>query len=262
MRRRAADIPRAAEPGHTAVTRRGRILVGTSGWAYDHWTPSFYPRELRAENRLPFLAERLPSVEINRSFYSLPRAEVVSTWRDATPADFVFAFKASRYLTHMKKLKDTSESLATLLKSARTLGGKLGPVLFQLPPGWRCDAGRLRGFLEALPEGLRCAFEFRDASWYASEVLELLADHGVAFCIYELAGHASPKETTADFVYVRLHGPESAYEGDYTGEVLEGWAHTLSSWAREGRDVFCYFDNDQAGYAAHNAVSLWGMVQG
>jgi uncharacterized protein YecE (DUF72 family) len=244
------------------VTRAGSIFVGTSGWAYDHWAGPFYPEDLAASDRLAFLAERLPSVEINRSFYSLPEPEVLHGWHDVTPPGFVFAFKASRYLTHMKKLKDPAGPLATMLDRAAGLRDKLGPLLFQLPPHWRRNLGRLGRFLSLLPRERRCAFEFRDPSWYADDVLELLAEHAAAFCIYELAGHSSPRHVTADFVYVRLHGPAAAYQGSYGVEALAGWAVAFSTWARQGRDVFCYFDNDQAGHAARNAVRLWEMVSG
>lgn len=244
------------------MTPCGRILVGTSGWAYDHWAPAFYPAGLDPAERLRFLAARLPSVEVNRSFYRLPSREVLEGWRDETPEPFLFAFKASRYLTHMKKLKDAAGPVDTLMAAADVLGDKLGPVLFQLPPRWRCDAGRLRAFLEVLPPGHRYAFELRDPSWYAPEVLAALAGKGAAFCVYELAGHASPREVTAGFVYVRLHGPGAAYEGRYSDAALAEWAGTIAAWAAGGLDVYCYFDNDQAGHAARDAVRLWSLVGG
>lgn len=244
------------------MTAPGTIRIGTSGWRYAHWKGPFYPEDTADDDLLPFYAERLRSVEINRSFYSLPSADAVQRWVDRTPAGFVFAFKASRYLTHMKKLKDAEEPLRNVLESARGLGAKLGPILFQLPPHWHQNAGRLAALLELLPHDLRFAVELRDESWLDGEVYGLLEEHGVAFCIYELAGFLSPRKVTADFVYLRLHGPGDAYKGSYDAQSLAGWAGSISTWSRQGRDVYCYFDNDQAGYAATNAVQLQAMLSG
>jgi uncharacterized protein YecE (DUF72 family) len=244
------------------VTAPGTIRIGTSGWQYSHWKGPFYPEEMADDDLLPFYAERLRTVEINRSFYSLPSADAARRWAARTPEEFVFAFKASRYLTHMKKLKDPKEPLRNVLESARELGAKLGPILFQLPPHWHKNAGRLAALLELLPHDLRFAVELRDPSWLDEEVLRLLEEHGVALCIYELAGFLSPREVTADFVYLRLHGPGDAYEGSYDAQTLAGWAGAISTWSRQGRAVYCYFDNDQAGYAATNAMRLREMLSG
>lgn len=240
--------------------RKGQIYVGTSGWHYGHWKGPFYAVDLPEAEMLPFYAARFRTVEINNTFYRLPAAETFSQWRKATPEGFVFAVKASRYLTHMKKLKDPQEPLALLLEHASALGEKLGPILFQLPPRWRCNPQRLQDFLAALPAGHRYAFEFRDESWFDRRVCDALAEAGVAFCIFELAGLQSPREVTADFVYVRLHGPGGAYQGEYGNSGLAPWAAAISAWARQGKDVYCYFDNDQAGYAARDAPRLQAMV--
>ena len=242
------------------TTKPGRILVGTSGWSYDHWTGPFYPDDLENAQQLAFCAERFPSVEINNSFYQLPGAEKLQTWREAVPADFVFAVKASRYITHMKKLKDADESVSRFMARLDPLQGKLGPVLFQLPPKGHFDHERLETFLQALDDEQRHVIEFRDQSWINEQACELLAAHGVAFCIYELAGFETPRTVTAEFVYVRLHGPDAAYEGCYDDQSLAGWAGALSAWARQGLDAYCYFDNDQDAYAALNAVRLQQML--
>ncbi|MBD3367529.1 MAG: DUF72 domain-containing protein [Candidatus Eisenbacteria bacterium] len=239
---------------------RGDIHIGTSGWNYGHWKGPFYPEDLPQKKWLGFYGGRLRSVEVNNTFYSLPQHKTLRTWTDAVPSDFVFSVKASRYITHMKKMKDPEESLRRFLDAVEALGERLGPVLFQLPPSWRADPERLERFLEALPGELRCAFEFRDESWFDNDILELLRSHGAAFCVYHLAGRLSPKEVTADFVYLRLHGPGDRYEGSYDQSTLSGWAGALSSWARRGLDVYCYFDNDDSGYAALNAVSLADML--
>jgi len=162
----------------------------------------------------------------------------------------------------MKKLRDAEEPVAQFLAAVESLGVKRGPVLFQLPPRWRRDTGRLQRFLDGLPEGNRYAFEFRDRSWDRPEVYDALQERGAAHCIYQLAGRISGREVTADFVYIRLHGPEDAYKGQYVTEELRGWAEAISAWTREGRDVYCYFDNDENGYAATDALRLQEMLGG
>jgi uncharacterized protein YecE (DUF72 family) len=233
-----------------------RIHIGTSGWHYEHWKGPFYPKGIASGDMLAFYAERFQAAEINNSFYQLPTAKTLEAWSNAVPAGFLFAVKASRYITHMKKLKDPEEPVGHFLDRIRVLGSRLGPVLFQLPPNWRCDCDRLKNFVAELPDGYRYAFEFRDPSWFDDKVCRVLEDAGAAFCIYDLAGRQSPKTVTADFVYVRLHGPGEAYQGDYSPQALSGWAGAFSAWARQGKDIFCFFDNDQRGYAPANAMSL------
>ena len=241
----------------------GEIVVGTSGWRYDHWWGPFYPEDLAKEDSLAHYAGRLPAVEINRTFYSLPDTGAVTRWTEQVPEGFRFAVKASRFITHMKKLRDPEGPLDRLYRVVGALADAAGPVLFQLPPKWGCDPERLAAFLEALPDGPRAAFELRDPSWFDDRILALLADHGAAFCIWELAGERSPREVTSDLVYIRLHGPgEDAYTGRYDRDTLAGWAGACSAWARSGRDVWCFFDNDEAGHAAANAVELAAMVAG
>lgn len=239
----------------------GRIHVGTSGWSYAHWKGPFYPEHARDESLLGLYAQHFGSVEINASFYRLPAPEVFAAWREAVPEGFVFAVKASRYITHLKKLREPEKTLPPFLEHALTLGEKLGPVLFQLPPRWGFDPQRLEHFLAALPHGLRCAFELRDASWWNPRALELLAGRNAAFCIHDLNGRVSPESVTADFAYVRLHGPDGAYRGSYDRRALAHWAERLTLWSREGRDVFCYFDNDELGHAARNAGQLLDMIR-
>jgi len=236
------------------------VHIGTSGWHYAHWKGPFYPEGMTAAELLPWYAGRFQTAEINNSFYRLPAAETFAVWREAVPAGFIFAVKASRFITHMKKLTDPAEPLATFLGRASILGEKLGPILFQLPPRWKRNAGRLRSFLDELPEGYRYAFEFRDESWFDPEIYAALAEHGAAFCIFELAGMLSPREVTADFVYLRLHGPGAAYQGEYGRKGLAPWAEAISAWTRQGKDVYCYFDNDQSGFAPRDARRLQAML--
>ncbi|MHB0859047.1 MAG: DUF72 domain-containing protein [Anaerolineae bacterium] len=234
----------------------GIAHIGTSGWHYAHWVGTFYPPNLPRNAYLRFYAEHLTTVEINNSFYRLPSLETVHVWRDSVPEGFIFALKASRYLTHRKKLRDPHEPLANVLSRVDELGMHRGPILFQLPPRWGFDAERLETFLDALPVGYRYVFEFRDTTWYADRALALLAEHGAAFCIYDLAGHTAPLVVTADFVYIRLHGPGGAYQGLYGPDGLAFWAERMLGWLADGRDVYCYLDNDQAGYAIQDALTL------
>lgn len=247
----------------SGMSSRKAIHIGTSGWNYDHWRGPFYPKDLPQGAWLDFYAQQFHTVEINNSFYRLPEKSTFESWRDTVPEDFLFAVKGSRYITHMKKLKDPQESLARFVDRVRGLGAKLGPVLFQLPPRWRVNVERLEAFLGALPGDLRWAFEFRDTSWFGEATSELLRQYGAAFCIYQFAGTLSPREVTADFVYIRLHGPQQeAYRGQYDETTLREWAGAMRTWAEAGREVFCYFDNDEKGYAAQDALRLQELLGG
>lgn len=234
--------------------------VGTSGWHYGHWVGPFYPEGMPAERFLDFYAEKFGSVELNNTFYQLPSRETLAAWRKQTPRDFVFAVKASRYITHMKKLKDPARSVTRFIDVVSALGDKLGPILFQLPPRWRVNTQRLGEFLDALPRDHRYAFEFRDETWFAPEVIDLLRRHDAAFCAYDLDGRQSPVELTTDLAYVRLHGPDGPYRGSYDGRALRAWARRIGQWTGQGRTAFCYFDNDEAGFAARNALRLQEML--
>lgn len=238
-----------------------RVYIGTSGWHYAHWKGPFYPEGSLPGGYLAFYVERFRTVEINNSFYKLPSLETMEAWRDAVPEHFVFAVKASRFITHMKKLKDPEQPLRNFYERVAGLGTKCGPILFQLPPRWRFNPERLEYFLGCLSDRFRHAFEFRDPSWYDPRAIDLLERYGTAFCIYDLAGHTSPILTTAPFVYVRLHGPGGAYQGSYPEEILAEWAMRFERWSNEQREVYCYFDNDQAGYAALNALQLQEMMR-
>lgn len=185
----------------------------------------------------------------------------MENWKETVPPGFVFAIKAGRYITHMKKLKEPEDALFKFFGRAEKLGDRLGPILFQLPPRWRCNPGRLEAFLELLPQNHRYVFEFRDPSWFDSRIYRLLSRSGATFCIYQLAGRLSPRRVTADFVYVRLHGPGAAYRGSYSARDLSGWAGAFSTWSRMGKEVYCYFDNDYKGYAPQNALQLKEMLK-
>jgi uncharacterized protein YecE (DUF72 family) len=236
------------------------LHIGTSGWHYQHWRGPFYPAKLPAAKMLEFYAQHFDTVELNNTFYRLPLETGLESWRTGTPKGFLFAVKGSRFLTHMKKLKDPETGIARFFERVDRLRGKLGPVLFQLPPWWEVNAERLDAFLLALPRGHRYAFELRNATWRTAEIYRLLRKRRAAFCIFEIAGEYSGIEITADFTYVRLHGPDGAYQGSYPEKTLAEWAARIRRWQRELRGIYVYFDNDQAAYAVRNALALKRML--
>ncbi len=238
----------------------GHIHIGTSGWHYPHWVGPFYPAGTSSDQFLAFYTRHFRSVEINSTFYHLPARGTLDAWCRATPEDFLFACKASRFITHMKKLKEPEQSVARFFNAIQALRDKLGPILFQLPPRWRINVARLRTFLQALPRHYRYTFEFRDETWFTQDTLDILAEYGAGFCISDLAGRQSPEAVTADIVYIRLHGPGKAYQGHYDARVLRKWAKKCLAWSQEGKEVYCYFDNDEKGYAAKDALQLQSMV--
>jgi uncharacterized protein YecE (DUF72 family) len=241
--------------------KKGKSYIGTSGWHYKHWKGIFYPEGTPEKSQLDFYVRTFHTVELNNSFYRLPSAETFAKWKNTVPEHFLFSVKGSRFITHLKKLNVNHAQVHEFLDNADKLGKKLGPVLFQLPPRWNVNPERLEDFLKLLPQKHRYVFEFRNESWYIPEMYNLLHQHNCAFCIYELGGHRSPEEITADFVYIRLHGPGNKYEGSYTTAALKKWAHKCSLWLDAGKDVFIYFDNDQLAYAPKNAASLKKMLQ-
>jgi len=242
------------------MANRAEIRIGCSGWHYKHWVGRFYPERYPASKMLDYYLRHFDTVEINNSFYKLPEINTFACWRDATPGDFRFAVKASRFITHNKKLKDPQNALENFLPRAEALGDKLGPVLFQLPPKWGINLARLEEFLTVLPRYHRYTFEFREPSWHTGETYALLRRFNAAYCIYELAGYHTPLELTADWTYVRLHGPGGKYQGSYPADTLEAWAERIVEWSERLRAVYVYFDNDDSAYAAHNAIDLKRMV--
>jgi uncharacterized protein YecE (DUF72 family) len=233
----------------------GRLFIGTSGWNYKHWRIPFY-QGLPAAEFLSFYARRFKAVEVNKSFYRLLTRAETRRWARQTPDDFLFVLKGSRFITHMLKLKKPRPALRHFFAPLSPLQKKMGPVLFQLPPNWNKDIDRLKDFLTALPSGHRVAFEFRDPRWISDDVLELLRAHGAAFCLYDFDGHASARHVTADFTYVRLHGPGAKYQGLYTAAQLDDWADWIKRQTRAGTDAYCFFDNDQNAFAVRNATEL------
>ena len=245
----------------TLAAPASAIHVGTSGWHYDHWRGLFYPPGLPAAAMLGYYAGRFSTVEINYTHYRLPSAKAFDGWRQAVPAGFVFAVKASRQITHFRRLKPPFASYGPFFDGIARLGAALGPVLFQLPPNFRRDDDRLDAFLAALPAGLRAVVEFRHPSWEVAAVQALLAARGAALCVTDLSGHLSPVAATAPFAYVRLHGPEEAYTGSYDDAALDRWARRARRWQAEGRQVFVYFDNDDRAMAVTDALRLKARLE-
>lgn len=235
---------------------RGTIYIGTSGWHYPHWIGPFYPAGMTSDEFLPYYVRHFSTVELNTTFYHLPLPTTIKHWDRLTPETFRFACKGNRFITHMKKLKNPQAGLSRFFEAVLVLEHKLGPILFQLPPHWKMNASRLEAFLKALHRPFRYAFEFRDGSWFDSKIYQLLTDRNAAFCVYHLAGQQSPEIVTADFMYVRLHGPDGPYQGNYSDAMLHTWADKCQRWSGEGKDVYCYFDNDEGGYAPLNALAL------
>jgi uncharacterized protein YecE (DUF72 family) len=271
-----------------AVTR-----VGISGWNYAGWRGDFYPKGLAQRKELAYAAERLGSIEINGSFYSLQRPTSYASWRDQTPEDFVFAVKGGRYITHMKKLAGVETPLANFFASGvLALGTKTGPFLWQLPPSLGYDPDRLEAFFDLLPRTtsaaaalaaghdeklaedraltttevdlpLRHAMEVRHDTFKDPSAVELFRAHDIAFVVADTAGRwPVVEEPTSDHMYVRLHGDVELYTSGYTAVALDRWAARCRDWSSAGLDVYVYFDNDAKGYAPHDAMALIARLTG
>lgn len=232
------------------------IRVGCSGWQYRHWKESFYPSTLPQKKWLESYAERFDTVEVNNSFYRLPSEKTFSAWRERVPDFFVFAVKASRYLTHIRRLKEPADPLRLFWSRARLLGSKLGPVLYQLPPYWKRNERRFFDLLDALPEEPLQVVEFRDPTWYTDAIFRAMEAKGVAMCIHDHHESAAPRETIGPFGYVRFHGADGHYQGAYSDRALQDWAAWLAKEARSGKPIYAYFNNDTGAYAPRNAQTL------
>ncbi len=238
-----------------------RVLIGTSGWHYDSWRGPFFPTGLPIKDQLRYYASQFQTTELNGVFYRTPSFETVKAWRMQTGKDFVFAWKASKFITHWKRLSDNSvNSLVLIEERLSLLGAKAGPVLFQLPPNFEVDAERLAAFFKLLPKKRRYSFEFRHASWYQPEILKLMSSRNVALCLSDHHDAPAPWKRTADFVYIRGHGPGGRYQGHYSSRTLSAWAKHIRSWSRRGCDVYVYFDNDQKSAAPIDALKLQSLL--
>jgi len=239
---------------------KAACYIGTSGWVYPHWRGILYPWDMPTKHWLKHYVTHFDTVEINNTFYHLPSEQAFKKWKADTPEGFCYAVKASRYITHMKKLKGVEQALPRFIKRARLLGERLGPILFQLPPYWKCNVDRLRDFLAMLPEDLQYAFEFRNTSWLNDTVFTTLAERRVALCIISLPDFPCLLRSTASFVYIRLHGSQATYGSCYSERELQWWAEQILSFLSGGKDVYAYFNNDAHGYAVQNALRLKELV--
>lgn len=228
--------------------------IGTSGWNYAHWRGPFYPEKLPASKWLAHYATRFDTVECNATFYRLPLEKTFRNWEASTPQGFLWALKASRLITHYRRLQDVQEPLDQFLSRARLLGQKLGPVLFQLPPSLHYDEALFEDFASLLKAVRQVAVEVRHRSWINDRFFQQLQSHALAFCIADTAGRYPYHEVvTADFVYIRLHGSQKLYASNYSEAEIRLWAEKIASW---NRPTYVYFDNDFEGYAVFNALRL------
>lgn len=244
------------EPALTQPGGKRQIRIGCSGWQYRHWRGDFYPADLPSSRWFAHYALTFDTVEVNNSFYRLPPAETFAKWREQAPPHFLYAVKASRFLTHMKKLKEPVDPLGRFFDNAKHLRTRLGPVLYQLPTGWPLDLDRLAEFLEALPRRYRHVVEFREPSWYDERVYALLRRHDVALCLHDMHGSESGRMVVGPLIYVRFHFGTRRYGGRYADGRLDEWAGWLAQRSAEGLDVFAYFNNDTGGHAPRDAVRL------
>jgi uncharacterized protein YecE (DUF72 family) len=242
------------------ISGTSAIRIGCSGWAYRHWRGAFYPDKLAAKRWFEHYAATFGTVELNTSFYRLPKAETFDKWRDQAPLGFRYAVKAPRFITHMKKLRDCSEPVAEFIGRARHLGHALGPVLYQLPPKLAFDRARTEAFLDLLPGDLHHVLEFRETSWIKADVLTLLDERGIGFCIHDMAGSTTPFWASGPLAYLRFHGGEGKYWGRYPDERLLGAADWMINQAKLGRDVWAYFNNDIHAHAIDDALTLRAMI--
>jgi uncharacterized protein YecE (DUF72 family) len=238
-----------------------KSFIGTSGWTYDGWRGPFYPKEIPKKDWLPWYGTQFQTTEINGSFYRTPSLEAVGNWRTSTPKDFLFAWKASKFITHWKRLSEKSSNSIELMETRlKALSPKVGAVLFQLPPHFKKNHERLAAFLNMLPHCYPYAFEFRHESWYDDETFALLHKHDISLCLSDHHDAPSPWEVTARHVYVRGHGPGGLYKDSYPDKTLRAWARNIRKWQAQRRTVFVYFDNDQKSAAPKDARRLMMML--
>jgi uncharacterized protein YecE (DUF72 family) len=231
------------------------VRIGTSGFLYEHWRGRFYPPPARG-SELEWYAARFDTVELNVTFYRMPASATFRSWAARVPHGFLFAVKASRYLTHVKRLREPHDSVAFLMDRARELGPHLGPILLQLPPDMPADLGRLAETLDAFPRSTRVAVEPRNTSWFTEGLRRLLVEHGAALCLADRRGPLTPEWRTADWTYLRFHGGRASPRPCYGERALDTWASRLRRDPASGTDGYAYFNNDHRGCALRDAVSF------
>jgi len=248
-----------------------KLFIGTSGWAYSDWEDIFYPEDLSTKDRLKFFSQYFKTTEVNYSFYHLPRVSTYQKWYSQTPEDFLFSLKVSRFITHVKRLKKgAGKAWKKFLENALNLKEKLGPFLFQFPSNFHATKENIKRLNQSLTllktdrgrtcVNLRCALEFRHKSWCEEKIYQLLKKYNAGWVIPDSPRYPGEDVLTADFVYVRMHGPESLYSSKYSREELKNWAKKIKKWLKKNKDIFIYFNNDFQGFAIENAKQLLDIL--
>lgn len=240
--------------------QKTKLFIGTSGWVYPHWKKIFYSEDLDSKDKLKYFSQHFETTEINYSFYRLPTKQNFQKWRQETPNDFVFAVKASRYITHIKRLKEVEGAYKTFLERAQGLEKKLGPILFQFPPNFQATDENIQRLLNFLPiiktDGLRNAFEFRHQTWFDERIYKILKKYNIALVIADSPNFPKTETITADFVYIRMHGSKILFTSKYTDKELKDLFRKIAEYIKQNLDVYVYFNNDTSGFAIANAKTL------
>lgn len=243
------------------MNKTEKIFIGTSGWMYDDWQGNFYPATIKKAAWLKHYQNYFSTVEVNNTFYQSPTKKKLSSWKKKVPKDFIFSIKANRYITHIKNLSNPQQPVDKLISTIKTLDNKLGPVLFQLPPHWHVNKKRLNSFLNVLPKAYQYVFEFRHSSWYTDEIYNLLNKHNCAFCVHDHQDAPSPFKTTAEFAYLRFHGPKGNYQSKYNDQQVKDHAQKIKKLIAQNIAVYVYYNNDFHGYAVKNAKQLQNLLE-
>jgi uncharacterized protein YecE (DUF72 family) len=235
--------------------------VGCSGWHYEHWRGLYYPQGLPKPKWLSFYAGQFTTVELNNSFYHLPSEKAFTNWRESTPENFVFAVKVSRFITHIKRIRNLGSAMENFVSRAGLLKKKLGPLLYQLPPSIKRDDELLQNFLSTLPSKYQHVIEFRHESWIDERVFDILRRHGAGLCVFDMPGFSCPLIATTDFAYIRFHGSEGLYSSRYSDEELAQWARRIARLGQSIKASYTYFNNDAEAFAVENAMTLRNLLR-
>jgi uncharacterized protein YecE (DUF72 family) len=238
-----------------------KYYVGCSGWHYEHWRGLYYPKQLPRPKWLSFYAQQFDTVELNNSFYRLPSEKAFTTWRSSTPENFFFAVKVSRFITHIKRLRNLGSTVENFLSRAALLKEKLGPLLYQLPPSMKRNDELLQSFLSTLPSKYQHVIEFRHESWIDERVFDILRTHNVGLCVFDMPGFSCPLVATSDFAYIRFHGSEGLYSSSYSDKELIHWADRIAQLGQSIEASYIYFNNDAEAFAVKNAITLRNLVR-
>ena len=242
------------------MKRKPALHVGCSGWNYNHWKGLFYPKKSSSAAWFKEYSSHFSTVEINNTFYQLPGKPTFKKWHDQAPPKFIYAVKANRFITHMKKLKDPKVPVKHFLSHARLLKGHFGPVLFQLPPRWKVNTERLDAFTDVLPRGPQYIFEFRESSWYDEDIYRLLISKKMSLCLHDMKGSESPDLFVGPILYIRFHGSSELYGGKYRIGTLRKRAKLIKEALKKGKDVYAYFNNDAEANAPRDALRLKNLI--